>query len=137
MPFATYKGYGLALVCELLAGVLSGGGTCRPETNRNHDSILNNMLSIIIDPTRLVGQDFFDSEAAATLSHVKASPPLNPDEPVLVPGDPERKSMAERGATGIPIDDQTWREILSAAQVVGISEADALETSGTAHAPIH
>ena len=122
MPFATYKGYGLALVCELLAGVLSGGGTCRPQTNRNHDTILNNMLSIIIDPTRLVGQDFFDSEAAATLSHVKASPPLNPDEPVLVPGDPERATGKQRRADGIPVDEQSWRLVADAALTAGIAE---------------
>ncbi|SVA32061.1 uncharacterized protein METZ01_LOCUS84915 [marine metagenome] len=126
MPFATYKGYGLALVCELLAGVLSGGGTCRPQTNRNHDTILNNMLSIIIDPTRLVGQDFFDSEAAATLSHVKASPPLNPDEPVLVPGDPERATGKQRRADGIPVDEQSWRLVADAALTAGIA-ADRIE----------
>ncbi|GIT52852.1 MAG: hypothetical protein Ct9H300mP16_00120 [Pseudomonadota bacterium] len=108
MPFASYKGYGLALICELFAGVLSGGGTCRPETNRENDTILNNMLSVIIDPTRMVGQDFFDNEAAATLSHVKASPPMNSDEPVLVPGDPERATGKQRRADGIPVDEQSW-----------------------------
>ena len=115
MPFASYKGYGLALICELFAGVLSGGGTCRPETNREHDTILNNMLSVIIDPTRMVGQDFFDNEAAATLSHVKASPPMNSDEPVLVPGDPERATGKQRRDDGIPVDEQSWQLFTDAA----------------------
>jgi len=35
--------------------------------------------------------------------------------------------MAKRGVTGIPIDNQTWREILDAAEVVGIAQSDALE----------
>ena len=122
MPFASYKGYGLALICELFAGVLSGGGTCRPETNREHDTILNNMLSVIIDPTRMVGQDFFDNEAAATLSHVKASPPMNSDEPVLVPGDPERATGKQRRADGIPIDEQSWQLFADAALETGITE---------------
>ncbi len=121
LPFGRHKGYALALINELLAGVLSGGGTCRPETNRSNDSLLNNMLSIIIDPGRLVDAAFFESEIDATIAHVKASPPMNPDEPVLVPGDPERAMIAERTAEGIPIDDETWREILSAAESVGLS----------------
>jgi uncharacterized oxidoreductase len=120
LPAGEHKGYALALINELLAGVLSGGGTCRPETNRPNDSMLNNTLSIIIDPRRLVDSAFFESEIDATIAQVKASPPMNPDEPVLVPGDPERAMLAERKAEGIPIDDETWQEILAAAESVGL-----------------
>ena len=118
--FGEHKGYGLALVNELLAGVLSGGGTCRPDTQVDTDSILNNMLSIIIDPSRLVGSDFYRREMDATLDHVKASPPLTPDEPVLAPGDPERETMRRRLVEGIPIDAQTWSELLAAGLSVGL-----------------
>ncbi len=120
LPFGEHKGYALALINELLAGVLSGGGTCRPETSRPNDSLLNNTLSIIIDPRRLVDSAFFESEIDATIAHVKASPPMNPEEPVLVPGDPERTMRAERTVEGIPIDDETWRELLAAAESVGL-----------------
>ncbi len=48
--------------------------------------------------------------------YVTASPPVKPDEPVLLPGDPERRSRARRLADGIPIDDETWREIVEAAK---------------------
>ena len=30
-------------------------------------------------------------------------------EPVLIPGDPERVTRAERVKNGVPIDDETWR----------------------------
>jgi uncharacterized oxidoreductase len=120
LPFGEHKGYALALINELLAGVLSGGGTCRPETIRPNDSLLNNALSVIIDPRKLIDSEFFESEIDATIAHVKASPPMNPDEPVLVPGDPERAMRAERMTEGIPIDDETWREILAAAESVGL-----------------
>ncbi|MBT6276268.1 MAG: malate/lactate/ureidoglycolate dehydrogenase [Chromatiales bacterium] len=120
LPFAEHKGYGLALINELLAGVLSAGGTCRPELERDADTILNNMLSIIIDPSRLVSKEDYDAEMDAYIEYVKASPPQDPALPVLVPGDPERLSSAERRANGIPIDDTTWAEIVAAAQSVGI-----------------
>jgi uncharacterized oxidoreductase len=120
LPMGEHKGYALALINELLAGVLSGGGTCRPETKRENDSLLNNMLSIIFDPGRLVDSEFMEAEIDATIAHVKASPPMNPDEPVLVPGDPERARVAERAAEGISVDEETWREILDAAESVGL-----------------
>jgi uncharacterized oxidoreductase len=120
--FAKHKGYGLALVNELLAGVLSGGRTCRPETDRPNDAILNNMLSVIIDPTRLVDEAFSHAEIDATYAHVKASPPEREDEPVLVPGDPERIALEARSRDGIPVDAETWRELLRAGVSVGLDE---------------
>ena len=136
LPVGDHKGSGLALVAEILAGALVNGGTCVP-ANQSGGTIQNNMLSIIMDPSALGDTEYFQSELSGITEYVKSAKPAMGVDSVMVPGDPERKSMAERGATGIPIDDQTWREILSAAQVGGISEADALETSGTAHAPIH
>ncbi len=124
LPFGEHKGYGLAILNELLAGVLSGGGTCRPETDHENDTILNNMLSIIIDPTRLIDTNYYDTEVDATIAHVKASPPRNPDEPVLVPGDPERHTRANRQNLGVPIDDETWSELARAAHVVGLPEGE-------------
>ncbi len=119
-PFGGHKGYGLALINELLAGVLSGGGTCRPERDHEHDTILNNMLSVIVDPKRLVSGEFYATEMDATLAHVRASPPLDPAEPVLVPGDPERATWQARRRDGIPVDAETWRELVETAQSVGI-----------------
>lgn len=119
-----HKGYGLSVINELFGGVLSGGGTCLPENKHESDTILNGMLSIIIDPMRLVTQAFFNSETDATIAHVKASPPANPAEPVLVPGDPERMTKAERGAEGVPVDEETWAEMIGAAESVGISRTE-------------
>ena len=134
-PFGDYKGYGMALVNELLAGVLSGGGGCRPETNHAHDTIINNMLSVIIDPLRLVTREFYRSEMDATLAHVKASPPMNAGEPVLAPGDPERATLALREREGIPVDDETWRELVEAGVGVGVPRAAIDETAGLAAPP--
>ncbi|MFT6582449.1 MAG: putative oxidoreductase [Alphaproteobacteria bacterium] len=120
LPFGGHKGGGLALINELLAGCMSGGQTLRPETVAGRNTTLNNMLSIIIDPTKLVEESFFKSEIDATLDYIKATRPIDPDKPVLVPGDPERLMKAEREAKGVPIDDQTWIDILAAAKSVGV-----------------
>jgi uncharacterized oxidoreductase len=39
---------------------------------------------------------------------------------VLIPGDPERLSREKRIAEGVPIDDETWREIAEAARGVNV-----------------
>ncbi len=123
LPMGAHKGYGLAVICELLAGAMTGGGTAQPG-NPRPDSIVNNMLSIIIDPRRLVDESYFRAEVDAMIDHIKGSPPADPDAPVLVPGDPERAARAEREANGIPIDDATWEQILAAAESLGLARAD-------------
>jgi uncharacterized oxidoreductase len=120
-PVGTYKGYGLALVNELLAGILSGGGTCRPETHHENDTILNNMLSVIIDPNRFVSPQYFQSELNSTVEHVTSSPPMSATEPVLIPGDPERATASTRQAEGIPIDGNSWQLVIDAAESVGLT----------------
>jgi hydroxycarboxylate dehydrogenase B len=119
VPFGLHKGWGLALVAEMLGGLLTGGPT-QAQADKPI-GLVNGLFSIVIDQSRLIeGSPYFD-EIAALIDYVKASPPANPDEPVLVPGEPERMVMAERGANGLPIDDTTWREIVNAARSVGVA----------------
>ncbi len=120
LPFGGYKGYGLALVCELLAGALSGHGTVQPQTPRD-DAITNNMLSIVIDPARLVDGNWFESEVRAFIAYIRATRPADKDTPVLIPGDPERARRRAREETGVPMPDAVWENILQAADMAGLA----------------
>ena len=132
LPIGKHKGYGLALACEILAGVLSGGGTIAPENTR-HGAIVNNMLTVVIDPGRLVDLSWMAREIDAIVAYSKGSPPLDTDEPVLIAGDPERSNSVERRAQGIPVDPKTWEEIEQAGAAVGLDPA---ETRSLAQSPI-
>ena len=56
LPFGLHKGGGLAVICDLLAGALTGGRTHSPRTiKKDGTDIINNMLSIIIDPASMGG----------------------------------------------------------------------------------
>ncbi len=123
LPFGDHKGYGLALICEVLAGALVNGGGCVPQ-RQTRDSVINNMLSIILDPAALGDADFFRRELDEITRYVKSSAPAEGVEAVMVPGDPERKQRASRGAGGIAIDATTWREIVEAAESLGLSATD-------------
>ncbi len=122
LPFGEHKGYGLAFFCELLAGVLTGGGTIQPE-NVRRGGIINNMLTFVVDPGRLVEHDWMQSEIDAVIRHVKNSPASVAGECVMVAGEPEQKKYAERSADGISLDEVTWEEILCVAEDLGISRS--------------
>jgi uncharacterized oxidoreductase len=117
--FGEHKGYALAFVCEMLAGALCGSGTMNPG-RQGRNTATNGMLTIVIDPSRLIDRQWLRDEIAAMTAYITASPPAQPDQPVLIPGDPERLTRAERLANGVPIDDETWRELVTAARGINV-----------------
>ena len=122
-PFGKHKGYGLAVMCELLGGALAGEGTAQPENHRSHH-IVNHMFSCVVDPAAFGGLDKFQHEVTAMVDYLHSTTPAKGFDKVRVPGEPERESMAERIASGIPIDDNTWSGVLGAANAAGMSEED-------------
>lgn len=120
LPIGEHKGYGLALMCELLGGALTGGGTSHPRHARS-TNIINNMLSVIIDPAKVAGEGVFAATAEEMMDYVTDVRPTDPDLPVLVPGDPERASRAERRAIGVPVDETTWSQIVEVAESLGFT----------------
>ncbi len=120
---AGHKGYGLALFVEVLAGALTGGGSGHPD-NPSADRPINNLLSILIDPERMAGSAALAADLERLTAYVTASPPATPGGKVLLPGEIERRTRAERLAHGIPLDPNTLDQLRGAARAVGVSEAE-------------
>jgi uncharacterized oxidoreductase len=53
---------------------------------------------------------------------VKSARPATPGGEVLVPGEPEERSKAERLANGVPLPEDTWAAIIEAARKIGVDE---------------
>ncbi|MGM3192850.1 malate/lactate/ureidoglycolate dehydrogenase [Dickeya dadantii subsp. dieffenbachiae] len=122
LPIARHKGGGLILAAELLAGILSGGGTIHPG-NPREGAIVNNMTTIVIDPSKLVGMAWLKQEYDAMLAYVRASRSPDPAVPILIAGEPERQARRQRQAEGIAISDGEWRKITDAGCSLGMPAA--------------
>jgi len=119
-----HKGYGLAVICELFGGALSGGHTTREATLEKTPAIVNGMLSVIVDPRAFDAMNA-QQEADAFVDWVKASPLAAGVEHIQLPGEPERRNRVERETNGVPIDRETWRQIRDAACLLGMGEDEA------------
>jgi hydroxycarboxylate dehydrogenase B len=120
LPFGDHKGAGLAFMVELLSAGLSGGALIQEAAHRSW--IINSLFGILMDPARLDP----DAEAqkariAAISEFLRGTRPKDPEKPVLAPGDMERRMRVERGRDGIPLDDETWSQIVAAAASVGVT----------------
>ena len=118
LPFGGHKGYGLALVAELLAGALTGGGCSRQGVTRLEQA----MLSILIDPVRLRSGDDVFGEVLRYVDFVRSSRPASPNGEVLIPGDIEARNRQQRMSEGIELDDKTWSQLLETAHAAQVSE---------------
>mgnify|MGYP005813821917 CR=1 FL=1 len=121
LTIGAHKGSGLSILTDLLAGAVTTGRSSDPD-----DTVLrNNMLSIYVDPSVYDRDHVVLDEAKRFVEGVKASPPARPGEPVLAPGDVERRTRAARLAGGVPIDDKTWQDLIDAARSVGVDASRA------------
>lgn len=119
LPVGGHKGYGLSVFCEILAGALTGGLTTN-RANPTAGRLVNNMTSILFDPAAFCGADEFKAEVMRMAQWVKASPPATPNGEVLLPGEIERRTRAERQRDGVPIDAVTRRQIRESAKPLGL-----------------
>ena len=121
--FGLHKGSGLAIACELMSSIL-GGGPVVDENAGAYGAILNNMMTIVIDPARMATGE---QTAAETTEHfvqwVRAAAPTDGVEKVLTPGEPEVAARA-RLAGHLEIDPATWAKIKEAATSVGVPAGD-------------
>lgn len=117
--FGDHKGSGLAFMCEMLAGCLTGGGTSGPVAARGR--IGNGMLSVYLSPRHFGTEAEFQRAAADYIAWVRGCRPMDPDAPVLVPGDVEKRRRAERLVSGVPLTAETWRSIRDAAAALGVA----------------
>jgi uncharacterized oxidoreductase len=100
----------LSVFCEIFAGALTGGLTTHPQ-NATADRLVNNMLSIVFDADAFCGAQAFRDEVARMASWVRGSPPIAAGAEVLLPGEIERRTRAQRERDGVPLDAATRRQI--------------------------
>jgi LDH2 family malate/lactate/ureidoglycolate dehydrogenase len=118
LPFGGHKGYALSLMAVLLSNVLvrgddesAGGGEAAPGSAK--------VFFCAID-TRVFGEGA-PAAAAGVFDRVRAVPPADGFEQVLIPGEPERRSAARRRVEGIPVAEDTWQAIAATAADLGVS----------------
>ena len=126
MPLGGYKGYGLAMMVELLTGVLSGGAFSTQVGSmrfRGRSPRLSHFF-LAIDIARFLPLDDFNRRAAELMTLMTSVPPAEGYREVLIAGEPERRLEAERRAQGIPIPAGNWQTLGAAADRVGVARLE-------------
>jgi LDH2 family malate/lactate/ureidoglycolate dehydrogenase len=124
VPLGGYKGYGLALMVEVLCGVLAGAGVRHGVGNLysgGEERQNSGHFHLALDPERTVGRDAFAGVLGGLLAELRAIPPARGFDAVLVAGDPEDRARAERERSGIPIEPALWATLVALSGELGVS----------------
>ncbi len=117
-PFGGHKGSSIALMVELLAGVLIGQPTS-PEAGREEFSRgaledtgppNGGVLLIAFDPDKFGDSDGWRAHAAAFFAELRALPG------VRLPGDRRRAERARIAREGVRLPGALWRQVVAAAR---------------------
>ena len=110
---SSHKGYGLALMAHILGGTLSGASfsPIRVRTQKPAGPDRLGHFFMAIDPKAFRPDGAFEDDLDAVIDVMHDTPPLDPAQPVLVPGDPEMACRSRRLKDGIPVPDSLMRKI--------------------------
>lgn len=118
----THKGYGLAVMAQLLGSTLAGGSfspfRARDAKPGAPDNIGHFFLAL--DPKFFRSNGSFEDEVSDILDHLRATPPVDASQPVIVAGEPEFARRAERLKSGIPLNDAFLSEVRNVATDSGV-----------------
>lgn len=116
LPFGSYKGSGLSMMIELSAALLSGmGSSCDPDYGGG-----NGTLIMALDIAAFGPLESYEQQAATFCRLAKEIGPGPLGGEVLLPGEPERRTGADRRANGIPVSDAVRRDLTGLADGLGV-----------------
>jgi len=112
-----YKGSGLAVIVEILCGLLTGLGFGMDPSGRHNDGCFIAVFNV--SAFRPLAE--FKREVAEFARYLKATPPAEGSPGVLYPGEIEHVRELERRQSGIDVEDATWAKLRSLAEGYGLT----------------
>lgn len=111
-----HKGFGLALMIEALSQGLSGHGRADAPTRWG-----GNVFLQVLDPDFFAGGAAFARQMDYLSEQCRQNPPIDPKQPVRMPGDQAARSIAQAQAHGISYEPAVWSAVVALAEKFGIA----------------
>jgi len=124
LPIGGYKGFGLAMIVDILCGLLTGMPVGRD---------ISDMYKTPLSQKRYLGQlymaikigafqplDVFKKRMKKLMDDVRNEPRTDSNNAIMVSGDPEKKAASERLKNGIPVKEHDLNAFKALADKYGI-----------------
>ena len=122
--FGGYKGFGIAMMVEILSGVLLDSSFGRTEiteaTAHGKARVAKGYLFVVLDVERYLPLDRFKAYMDALIRDVRSCERAEGVDRIYVPGEIEHLRRAERLRDGIPLDDALVAELQGLGEPLGL-----------------
>lgn len=125
LPIGGYKGFGLSMMVEILCALLASA-PYGPKVSRMFDTSLSEKRQLghffmAIRINAFEDPAIFKRRLKNMMDELRQEPARDSRNPVLVPGDPEKKHYAERSRAGIPAPSTLLKELELVGKNYGIA----------------
>jgi LDH2 family malate/lactate/ureidoglycolate dehydrogenase len=111
LPTGGYKGSGLAIMFESLSGLMVGNPLLGPVLSGSQRPNAQNSVVAAIDIGVFTDVEGYKANVDTLIEGLKALPPADGFDEVLVPGEPEDRTYEQRKRDGIPLPHGTVRNL--------------------------
>ena len=121
LPFAEHKGYGLAVMVEMMtaalgmSGMMSGVHSWNTQPGRDADT---GHSFIVVNPDFFGGKDAFKARVDAMIDELKRCPTVEGAKEILYPGELEWRREAAALRDGIDLPEASEKELARAEEMV-------------------
>ena len=117
-----HKGYGLAVMVHILGGALAGASfsPIRNRTQKPSDPHNIGHFFLAIDPRAFRAEGEFEADLDQVIDTLHGARRADPAQPVLVAGDPEMATRAERLRDGVPVPDDLLEQLRTVAKSANV-----------------
>jgi len=122
LPFGGHKGYGIAVLVDLLTGALSGSTLGLTVQQGNPDPEVGGQafFFLAIDPGYFSGRETFAERVDQLIGDAKSIKPAKGFSEVLLPGELEWREEQKRQRDGIPMYDGDWTSLRASLEAAGL-----------------
>jgi LDH2 family malate/lactate/ureidoglycolate dehydrogenase len=123
LPLGGYKGYGLALMIEILCGVLSGsafGAHVADDSAQPYRSQNAGHSFVALDIERFMPAEQFKARMKQLVDEIHACQPAQGVASIYVPGEIEMETAAYRRREGIPLPGDVAADLQELGEIVGV-----------------
>ena len=115
LPMAAHKGFGIALLVDILTGVITGGSFqqhLKSMYRHPDDPSRTAHLMLVMNPLVFMSKNVLQRRMGEFFDTVKESPMWDERSEMLLPGEIEHRSEQERRRSGIPLPRTLYDELL-------------------------
>jgi LDH2 family malate/lactate/ureidoglycolate dehydrogenase len=120
LPFGGHKGAGMALITDILGGILTGNGPGRNWWKKGGHGV-NGMFLQAFAVEEFQSLESFYDQIDEFIVALKATPRAPGFDEILLPGEKSRRTEAAQLQEGVAVDAETWGELVNLAAELNIA----------------